>query len=181
MPRADNPWRLDGFGVRFACRQTDFVCAGVPGAAVLTGSNQLDTAFIHQVLQADVVEELEYLVAEFIPEFMCQTLLSVVTIDGTTAARGVDSFVDCCNNLGNRDLGSRARQGISTPWSAGAANQTVLAQAGKKLLQGGQGNILAPGNVCKCYRTRSGMEGKVEYRCDRITPFTCQFHEYLPD
>ena len=107
MPRADNPWRLDGFGVRFACRQTDFVRAGVPGAAVLTGSNQLDTAFIHQVLQADVVEELEYLVAQLIPEFMCQTLLPIVAICGTAAARGVDSLVDSSNDLGNCNLTSR--------------------------------------------------------------------------
>jgi hypothetical protein len=137
----NNPGRvtsLDRFGVWLALLQADFQSICVTDIAVLAGSHPLDTPLIHQILQTDIIEELEYLVAELVPQFVSQALLAIMAIDCTTAARGVDSLVYRGDDFGNGNPAGRSRQGISPARSTGAGNKSVLAQASEQLFQVGQ-------------------------------------------
>ena len=128
---------------RYLDKATQLPATSLHGAGsvhhiILARCNTLDTAFIHQLLQVDVVQKPEDLLAKIIPQLVSQTLVSVVTVVGPAAARGIYGFIHSRYNFGNRDFIGRAIQRITTTGSTGTADQFPFAQTGKQLLEVGQ-------------------------------------------
>lgn len=84
-------------------RQRDLRAVCFTNQFILPRSHVPDTALLHQVLQADPVEKAVDLLTEVIPQFMCQTLMSVMAIIGSAATCGINGFIHGRHDLGNRN------------------------------------------------------------------------------
>lgn len=86
---------------------------------------------------------------------MGHTAALVVVAAGRRARRaagGLDRFVDGQDDIGNPHISGLARQKIAAAGAAHAFDQPALAQAAKQLLQIGQGNFLAIGDIGQSHR-----------------------------
>lgn len=153
---------------------------GVATALVLTLGYFLHLTASHKISQADTTQKLMDLQAQVTPQVVRQAGIAGVAITQTLAFGGIDGFVDRVDYLGYLDALHIAGQLITTTWTANAGNQIATAQFGEQLLEVGQGNALALGDIGQGHRPSLRVQGQVEHGGYRVSAFCSQSHGQVP-
>ena len=100
-----------------------------------------------KVSQADTAQKFVNLQAQIAPQVVSQASVAGMAITLPLAFGGIDRFVHRIDHLGDLDTLHVARQLVAAAWTTNAGHQIAAAQFGKKLLEVGQGNALALGDI----------------------------------
>src|SRR5690606_8207554 len=145
-------------------------------AIILTLAHQLDITPGHQISKRNTIEKIVDLYAQVLPQMVCQTNLTVLTVPLSFAAGGIQGFTDCLHHLRERDVRRLTRQAVPTPRTTDAAHQFEATQLGKKLFQIRQRNPLPGRNISQTHWTLLAVERKIQHRRYRIAAFGRQSH-----
>jgi len=105
-----------------------------------------------KVSQADTAEKFVNLQAQIAPQVVGQTGVALMAITLALAFGGIDRFVHRIDHLSDLDTLHVARQLIAAAWTTDAGHQIAAAQFGEELLEVGQGDALALGDIGQGHR-----------------------------
>src|SRR5690606_20975966 len=148
-----------------ACNMTLVILSfSLVQAIILTLAHQLDITPGHQISKRNTIEKMVDLYAQVLPQMVCQTNLTVLTVAFSFAAGGIQGFTDCVHHLRDRDIRRITRQAVTTSRTTDAAHQFEATQLGKKLFQIRQRNPLPGRNISQTHWTLLAVERKIQHR-----------------
>ena len=103
----------------------------------------------------------------------------MLAVAATITAGHVDALVNRLDDLPDIDLAERPAQPITPTRATCAGNQASASQAGKQLLEIGQGQFLPGSDIRETQRAGSCMQGKIEHGRHGIAPASGELHGYL--
>ena len=112
------------------------------------------------------------LVAEFFPEIVGQTAAArgmAASSGAWTTARGAERLIDRDDDVGDANLLTDAGQLVAAARAADAAHQVVAAQLAEQLLEVGERDLLALGDLGQGYRPVGAVNGEVSHRHHRVS------------
>lgn len=152
----------------------------VATALILTLGYFLYLTASDKVSQADTAEKFVNLQAQIAPQVVGQTGVALMAITLALAFGCIDRFVHRIDHLGDLDALHVSGQLVTTAWTANTGHQIAAAQFGKKLLEVGQGDALALGDIGQGHRPVLRMQRQVKHGGHGVSAFCSQSHGQLP-
>ena len=117
--------------------------------------------------------------AEIGPQVVGEAGVALLAVTPAIAAGHIYTLVHRFDDLSDIDLTERPAQPIAPAGATCAGNQASASQAGKQLLEIGQGQFLPRGDIRKSQRAGSCVQGKIEHGCHGIAPASGELHGYV--
>ncbi|CAI8939651.1 ESAT-6 protein secretion system EspG family protein [Pseudomonas serbica] len=152
----------------------------VATALILTLGYFLHLTASHKVSQADTAQKFVNLQAQIAPQVVGQAGVALMAITLALAFGRIDRFVHRIDHLGDLDTLHVARQLVAAAWTADAGHQIAAAQFGKQLLEVGQGDALALGDIGQGHGPVLRVQRQVEHGGHGVSAFCSQSHGQLP-
>ena len=125
----------------------------------------------------DRPQECSYALSQPLPDTVGHAMIgTAATSLGIHAGNGNQGFLDAVDDLIDTDLFGRTGQNISPAGSTNAIDDPAATQLDEKLLEIGQRNILAPGNILDGYRRSVCIEVKADHGPHRVLGFGGKTH-----
>ncbi len=115
-------------------------------------------------------------VAEVTPELVREAAVAALAIASASAAGGIHRFVDCIDNVGDRDLFGIACEQVSAPGPANTVDQEPAPQLCKQLLQVRERNLLARRDFSETYRVLLRVQRQIQHGGDGVSAFGGEAH-----
>ncbi|CAI8874160.1 ESAT-6 protein secretion system EspG family protein [Pseudomonas sp. IT-P253] len=152
----------------------------VATALILTLGYFLHLTASDKVSQADTAQKFVNLQAQITPQVVSQTGVAGMAIALALAFGGIDRLVYRVDHLSDLDALHVAGQLIAAARPTDTGDQIAATQFGKKLLEVGQGDALALGDIGQGHRPVLRVQRQVKHGSYGISAFCSQSHGQLP-